>query len=207
VNTCCNLVLAFCLRLSKQVPLVLFVLASTTLTLAGGELGSSPDQRFSATANDQIEITDRETRASLALGPVDGGQNVQVWFADQSDKVLSSVTHKDGFALFGAQLQDRGLAKIAVPDPGADLYNLIEKKLGIKVDARCTDPSCYKVGGEKLLDVTWDGEQAKGEGKATVKEEWSLFQNTGEDVKTFLFSVTYSFEKNRIKISDIEPVN
>jgi hypothetical protein len=95
-------------------------------------LPSSPNGRFSVmTVDDEIEITDKETRATLVLATLDGGSDVKVFWAPTSDRVLLSVQHGRGFELFGAQLQSRGLGltKATIPDPGEPLDKLIEDKL------------------------------------------------------------------------------
>src|SRR5689334_5283040 len=122
----------------------------TTRIVTAGVLSSSPNERFSVvTVDNQIEITDKETRASLALAPLDGGHDVKAYWAPGSDKLLSSVAHGNGFALFGAQLQGRGLMTVSVQDPGDALYNLIHDKLDIKIGTGEPEENYYTVKSEE----------------------------------------------------------
>jgi hypothetical protein len=189
-----------CVTLKERLSLALIAAAILATPIATAQvLSSSPNGRFSVeTTDNQIEITDKETRTSLALAALDGSHDVKVFWAPTSDRLLSSVAHGNGFQLFGARLEGRNLTSVSVQDPGEALYNLIHDKLDIRVGTGEPEENYYTVKSEQLLGVNWS------EGKATAEELWTLFQNGGDDIKKFKFDVIYVFGEKRAEITDIQ---
>jgi hypothetical protein len=194
---------SFRITLKERFSLALTAAAILTTPIATAEvLSSSPNDRFSvATIDNQIEIKDKETRASLALAPLDGGHDVKVFWARTSDRLLTSVAHGNGFELFGARLEGSTLTPVSVQDPGEALYNLIHEKLDIRVGTGKPEENYYTVASEELLGVNWS------ENKAIAKEVWTLFQNGGDDIKKFKFDVIYVFGGKLAEITDIQQAN
>jgi hypothetical protein len=144
--------------------------------------------------NEQIQITDAGTREILDLAPVNGARKISAFWAPRSDKVLFSTVNGHGFTLFAAQIRGKNLAKLAVPDPGEQLYNQVQDALGIKFG---NEQGSYRVYEENLLGITWDGSLAK------AQEQWSVTENLGEETKSFKFEADYVFEEAEIKLAEI----
>ena len=165
--------------------------ASRTADLLPG----SPDKRFTVTVNEEIRITDAETRDILNLAPVNGAKKVAAFWAPKSDKVLFATVNGNGFTLFAAQIRGKSLAKLTVQDPNDKFYSEVQDALGIKFG---NGAGFYHVYAEQLLGITWDGPLAK------AQEQWSVAENLGEETKTFRFEADYVFEEADVKISEIK---
>jgi hypothetical protein len=159
----------------------------------------SPDHRFTINTNKGISLVDNGTKQVLSFATAEGTGNVRAfWNTVRADRVILSKQERNGFRLFGALAKGDELRKVNVPDPGAELYDLMERNLQIKIG---NGKGTYRVYSEELQGVTWTGLSA------TAHELWSLAENLGEGKKTFKFDVTYEFGENGVRISNIRPAS